>query len=241
MGYKKWFKILIALQIILLCLAGFEMTNDLYQLVLFVIGAFLILGGLYIRKHHRHHLLIALGLFSVMMSFLLTGVAWLNIGLTIFLLITFFTGKAKIPQNDKRPLAHYIDLQMTIPKDQHVAYRGKWFGDQHIGKDLYEWDDVVLNSALGDTVVDLGQTILRNGDNYIVLNKLIGDTKLIVPPGIGIHVKHQSLVGEVNFLEQRTEVRNNLMQFYSEDYDTATKRVHFLSTLMVGDLEVIVL
>lgn len=241
MVYKSWFKILLILQLILICIAGAEITQDFYQMTLFSMGSLFVLLGVLVRKHLRHNVLLAIGCFSLMMSFWLTSAAWINIGLTIFLLVSFLTGKAKIHNELKQPLSQYVNLETTIPREKHVSYSHKWFGDQHIGQEVYEWDDMVLNSFMGDTVIDLGKTILRNGDNYIVLNKLIGDTKLIVPPGMGIHLKHQGLMGEVTFIEHKKEFRNHIFQYYSEDFDKATKKIHIISTLVLGDVEVIVL
>lgn len=113
------------------------------------------------------------------------------------------------------------------------------FGNQRIGNHIYEWDNMNLLVASGDTIIDLGNTILPKGQNIIVIRKGIGRTRILVPSGIGIHLDCSIFAGKVIFKEEKIELWNERLSLYSKDYQQTTRKIKIISNTIVGDIEVI--
>ncbi|MBC8845073.1 hypothetical protein IAI16_34355, partial [Escherichia coli] len=43
--------------------------------------------------------------------------------------------------------------------------RNQWFGNQRILDVVYEWDDINIQTGIGDTILDLGNTVLPTGES----------------------------------------------------------------------------
>lgn len=118
-------------------------------------------------------------------------------------------------------------------------FKRKWFGNQRIGDTVYEWDDINMTIISGDTLVDLGNTLLPKEDNVILIRKAFGRTRLLVPVGIGVMIEHSALTGNVKLDNQVIKLKNDAVKVYSDDYSQTQRRLKVVSTTFVGDLEVI--
>ena len=45
------------------------------------------------------------------------------------------------------------------------------FANERIGNNIYEWDDINIDLISGDTIIDLGNTLLPKEDNIIIIRK----------------------------------------------------------------------
>lgn len=113
------------------------------------------------------------------------------------------------------------------------------FGNERLGSQIYEWDDLNLTIASGDTIIDLGNTILPKTDNFIVIRKGFGRTRILVPLGVGVHLDCNIFAGTVIFDESRIAMRNEQLTLYSPEYDTSSRRIKIISNTLIGDVEVI--
>lgn len=87
--------------------------------------------------------------------------------------------------------------------------RQQLFGNQRIGNDVYEWDDINIAIISGDTIIDLGNTLLPKDDNIVIVRKGIGRTRILVPLGVAIRLEHATLVGNVLFEEEQFSLKTN--------------------------------
>ncbi|MFD1439987.1 cell wall-active antibiotics response protein LiaF [Lacticaseibacillus hegangensis] len=135
---------------------------------------------------------------------------------------------------------HYAAVHVVAPTTKGgTTTRHPWFGDETIGSSTYEWDDINITVAAGDTIIDLGNTLLPQGDATIVVRKGIGKTRILVPVGVGVMVDHSALAGTLSVDGAECGLHNQTVRQYSDDYDTAKRRVHILTNVLIGDLEVL--
>lgn len=129
----------------------------------------------------------------------------------------------------------------TIEPTTHQPTKKKilWLGDERIGKEIFEWDDIIINNLAGDTIIDLGNTLLPKQDNIVMIRKGFGKLRILVPSGIGIHLQQQTVLGTARFEEQELELRNEEISLYSKEYDASQRRLKIISTTLIGDVEVI--
>ena len=92
---------------------------------------------------------------------------------------------------------------------------------------------------MGDTIIDLGNTVLPNEQNTIMIRKGIGRIRVIVPIGIGVKLCHNAFIGEVKFDGEQLELKNETVTMYSERYETSNKKIIIISSVLVGEIEVI--
>lgn len=113
------------------------------------------------------------------------------------------------------------------------------FGRQTTPDFAYEWHDVNIQCGIGDTVIDLGNTVLPKGESVIVIRGFIGNVKILVPYEMDVSVTHSVIAGTGKIFEyQEPKMLNQTVSFQSEGYDQAQQKVKIVTSMIVGDLEV---
>ena len=88
--------------------------------------------------------------------------------------------------------------------------------------------------------IHLEHVILSNHDNVIILRKLVGTTRIIVPVDVEVSLSVNSLYGDLTFFDQpKRALRNEHFHQETRDYLKSPKSVKILLTTMVGDVEVV--
>lgn len=118
-------------------------------------------------------------------------------------------------------------------------FKRQWIGNQRFGSNTYEWNDINMAIISGDTIIDLGNTLLPKDDNVVIIRKGFGRTRLLVPTGIGVMLEHSTMVGQVTFENESYQLKNESIKLYSQDYDDATRRLKVITNTLFGDVEVI--
>ena len=223
----------------------FQLVQDTDLLLVLVFGLIFIKFGN--GKGERRQVLGLVGWFMVGMSILSTFSVWLM--LILFILFIGINGKGI--WSDLR-----MDTVVDVPWEEKAfrtvktkepglrsgfRKRQKWIGNTSIGTDVYEWDDVNLTVFMGDTIIDLGNTLLPKEENIILIRKGFGKTRVIVPLGIGVAVHHSSIKGQLLFNEDEIGLTNETVKLYSQGYDEANRKIKIVSNSLLGDLEVIYL
>ncbi|AOH56309.1 cell wall-active antibiotics response protein [Peribacillus muralis] len=119
-------------------------------------------------------------------------------------------------------------------------FQNKLFGHQQTGEHVYEWNSVNVQSGVGDTVIDLSRTILPKGDAVISLRNIVGNITVLIPYGVEIRVHHSVMAGRARIFENKSESRvfNQIHSFQTAGFDEADHKVHIITSILVGDLEV---
>lgn len=134
-----------------------------------------------------------------------------------------------------------IKMIQTTTRQSRAGKRFKrpWVGSQRLGSDTYEWDDINFSVMIGDTIIDLGNTLLPKEDNVVIIRKGFGRTRILVPTGIGIMLEHSSMRGAAYFEQDVYYLNNESLKLYSDDYDESKRRLKIITNTLFGDLEVI--
>lgn len=188
-----------------------------------------------------------LGWFLIAISVLSTFPIWLmlSLALAFFMLsgsriLEDFQVESMLQAPWKKK--SYVGIQTREP----VSHDGrrqkqKWVGSRSVGNEVFEWDDINISVLMGDTIIDLGNTLLPLEENVILLRKGMGQTRIIVPVGVGVSLNHSALAGKVEFAGETFRLANETIKLYSKDYDQATRKIKVVSNVGLGDFEVIYL
>lgn len=112
-----------------------------------------------------------------------------------------------------------------------------WFGRVEFGEEPYSWEDLNIQSVVGELVIDLNNTMLPSEDAVIVCRHVVGTIRIIVPYDIDVKIDHSMLYGDVQIFEKiEKSVFNRRFQYETND---SPLRVKIYSQMLAGKLEVV--
>ena len=175
---------------------------------------------------------------SFWILFIVTIVFILSEGKTYFNQLDNFIFKYTPPWEKKEITV--VETTKPAPKNGRKQIHS-WIGNEKIGDQIYEWDDINMVKFAGDTIIDLGNTLLPKSENVIILRKGFGNTRILVPMGIGILLEHSAINGVVRFEGKDTYLRNETLKIYSRQYDSSNRKLKIVTSIFIGDIEVIII
>ena len=95
---------------------------------------------------------------------------------------------------------------VTVKKEKN-----RWFGNLHhfSSYQTCQFDDINLFRLMGKDTIHLEHVILSNHDNVIILRKLVGTTRIIVPVDVEVSLSVNSLYGDLTFFDQPKRALRN--------------------------------
>jgi lia operon protein LiaF len=233
-----------------------QLGTDFLRLLLFVLGIGVLLellfnpGALFTllfavvliyigvkqRPKVSAKILIVFGVFLVTMMFLHT-VAF-KFSVIAFIAYSVY----KYQKMRKQP--HMVQIKAVIPStEQHMNRKEPYIkniliGNQRIVNEVYEIDNINIHCGIGDTIIDLGMTMLPLEETVIVIRGLVGNIQLLIPYDVDISIHHSVLLGKLKVFGNEEECLNKNVIYYSESYGQASRRIKILTSTVVGDLEV---
>ncbi|MBI5974733.1 cell wall-active antibiotics response protein VraT [Staphylococcus canis] len=122
--------------------------------------------------------------------------------------------------------------------ESHAFVKQRWFGEQKTPIYIYKWEDLQIQHAIGDVLVDMTKAANLKYENTIVMRHIVGKVQVIVPLNYNVKLHVAAFYGKVNLNQQIYKVENNHLNVESEQKaDRYTVNI-FVSTF-IGDVEVI--
>ncbi|MGV3464252.1 MAG: cell wall-active antibiotics response protein LiaF [Heyndrickxia sp.] len=144
----------------------------------------------------------------------------------------------------KKKLSKTIKVETIEPSSDRKMYRkqpfitNKLFGSQKVVNHVYEWDDINIQTGIGDTVVDLSMTMLPLGESVVIVRGLMGNIQLLIPYDVGYSINHSTLTGSIRLFGKQEKLLNQNIICYSDNYNDATRKVKIITSISVGEIEV---
>ncbi|MDR1521766.1 MAG: cell wall-active antibiotics response protein LiaF [Streptococcaceae bacterium] len=234
-------KLFIIIEILLALIGFFNIVYKSSMRYMFVFSVLLIVWGAQrLKRYGKGAILLTLGTISLLILFLSSPIFWLLILVAMFYFL--FMKKSALQDlffHSRRSLDFFMIETIEPQKKSNRRARYKWIGQNNIGQETYEWDDINLFMLAGDIIIDLKETLLPKEDSVITLQIIFGRVRIIIPSDIGVHVIHYTLIGELYFDEDRYKLRNESVDIYSENYDEAIRHLKILTNVGFGEIEVI--
>lgn len=160
--------------------------------------------------------------------------------LALFFSIMFFFVQAI--NRKKQAQTIHVEITESTPKPKIMKkepfFKNFMFGSQKVLNHVYELDDINIQTGIGDTVIDLGMTMLPAGETVIMIRGLVGNIQLLVPYDVEVCVNHAVLVGNTKIFDEVDEGVNKNSIYYSEHYQDAPRKIKVITSLIFGDFEV---
>ena len=225
---------------LLLLWAVWQIVSSPQLLILLGFGLLCLYMGFKRRK--RNGVWFIIGGVSVFLSLVSSPALWLML---VFGIVFVGLKGIEVSGIDPSKNAFWKKKHITIVESEEPSAHGgtkvkqPLFGNERIGNQVYEWDDINLLAISGDTIIDLGNTILPKRDNVVLVRKGIGRTRILVPLGVGVMVEYATFAGDLIFEGEQSTLRNESLKVYSEDYDENPRRIKIITSTFLGDVEVI--
>ncbi|WP_086349795.1 cell wall-active antibiotics response protein LiaF [Candidatus Enterococcus clewellii] len=233
----------IIVEALLFIFALWQIIHNTPLLILLIIG---VLSVVFALKNNKRN---SFGSFSLIMGVILIVISVIN-SPAFWLMVVFgilFVGLkgVEISGVDLTQRAPWKKKQMMIIETTNVEskngkkFKRPWFANERIGSNVYEWDDINIDILSGDTIIDLGNTLLPKDDNVIIVRKGFGRTRILVPLGVAVMLEHSTFYGNVTFENEKYHLKNESLKLYSDSYDSNPRRLKIMTNTLVGDVEVI--
>lgn len=242
---RKWFGLILG---ILGLLTVYELFNNSTSLFLVIIGLLsLFFKNQFSEKRQNTLLLIALIAFSIalftsrlfLILLIIFGLLLIGNNLDFYELIREVFSNKRL--NKYTTDFIMIDFDKSALEPAKII-QNKWFGDDSESADeIYSWEDINYTKILGNTVVDLGNTLLPKQLNIILIRKGVGHTKIIIPEGIAVSLDVSILVGKITIEKEEQTMLNETFKWYSENYQMSDRKIKLVANVLLGELEVIFL
>lgn len=237
-------KSFILVEALLLVLALWQIIHNTPLLVLLILG---ILSVVFAAKRRAHrsgflNFILVTGIILIFISVINSPAVWLMV---VFAILFIGLRGVEISGIDLTQRAPWKKKQMMIIETTNVEskngrrFKRPWFANERIGSNVYEWDDINIDILSGDTIIDLGNTLLPKEDNVIIVRKGFGRTRVLVPLGVDVLLEHSTFLGNVTFENEKYHLKNESLKVYSDSYDSNPRRLKILTNTLLGDVEVI--
>ncbi|WP_261806173.1 cell wall-active antibiotics response protein LiaF [Lapidilactobacillus luobeiensis] len=231
-----------------LIMLGWQIFSTPQSIVFLILGILLalIVNRRQQRGKQRNSVLKVAATISIVVSVASHQSFWLFLFLTLLFLILITSSSLSKPDRffwqRKNYTAPQVDPDLSQgeqSKDWQMS-TNRWWGDQNIGKQVYQWQDINLKELGGDTIIDLGNTLLpTDRENVVILQKGFGNTRVLVPFGTAVYLEHSVFVGDVKFADQRHQLKNQTFRVKTPDYQSSERRIRIVTSCLIGDLEVV--
>ncbi|MTH51854.1 cell wall-active antibiotics response protein [Bacillus mangrovi] len=152
----------------------------------------------------------------------------------------------KYIQNQKNPKVIKPEQPIVLEKKEDHGMvieaplmKNILFGTQQTPEEVYEWKDINIQTGVGDTVIDLTNTVLPKGEAVIFIRGFIGNIQIFIPYDAEVSLKHSVAAGAVNVLDyQEPRKLNCTINLQTEGYLEAKEKIKICTSLLTGDLEV---
>ena len=227
------FQIFLFIEACLLTGALIMMVSEHFSRFLLILLLFLLLIRYYTGKQGNNFILVAV---SILFFFIIMLNPFVIMAIFVALIYSLFLLNPMM--NQEREDTNLVFEEVVTVKRE----KNRWFGNLHhfSSYQTCRFDDINLFRLMGKDTIHLEHVILTNHDNVIILRKIVGTTKIIVPVDVEVSLSVNSLYGDLIFFDQpKRALRNEQFHQETRDYLKSPKSVKILLTTMVGDVEVV--
>ncbi|UII56480.1 cell wall-active antibiotics response protein LiaF [Cytobacillus spongiae] len=177
--------------------------------------------------------------FLIIIVFDMLAFKFLLLALLGYLVIQFATSKGQ-PERI-RPIVkepNQAELVDTFIKSKPL-FENFLFGEKKTPDYVYEWNDINIQAGIGDTVIDLGYTVLPKGETVIFIRNFVGKVQVYVPYDLEVCVNHSVIAGTTTVFDyHQSNMINQNLHIQTAGFDRATQKIKIFTSFFVGDLEV---
>ena len=118
--------------------------------------------------------------------------------------------------------------------------RNQWIGMDTHDSDFYAFDDINIIRLTGSDMIDLSNVIVTGKDNVVVIRKVFGPTKILVPIDVAVKLDVSAIYGSVRYFDfEEYDLRNESLKLWHSEDEEYLKAVKIVVSTLAGDVEVV--
>lgn len=206
------------------------MSNNLSSFILILV---LILMALrFYNQDQRHNFLLTIGLVLLFLILMLNPYIIMAIVLgVVYVVINHFS---QVKKKNRYALIRFREEDLKAK-----SIRSQWIGSHTHDSDFYAFDDINIIRLTGSDTIDLSRVIVTGKNNVVIIRKIYGPTKILVPIDVSVKLETAAIYGSVRYFDfEEYDLRNESLKLWHED-EEALKVVKIIVSTLAGDIEVV--
>ena len=206
------------------------MSNNLSSFILILV---LILMALrFYNQDQRHNFLLTIGLVLLFLILMLNPYIIMAIVLgVVYVVINHFS---QVKKKNRYALIRFREEDLKAK-----PIRSQWIGSHTHDSDFYAFDDINIIRLTGSDTIDLSRVIVTGKKNVVIIRKIYGPTKILVPIDVSVKLETAAIYGSVRYFDfEEYDLRNESLKLWHED-EEALKVVKIIVSTLAGDIEVV--
>lgn len=207
------------------------MANNLSSFILILV--LILLALRFYNQDNRNDFLLTTGLVLLFLIFMLNPYIIMAVVLGIvYVVINHFS---QVKKKNRYALVRFREEELKAK-----PIRNQWIGMDTHDSDFYAFDDINMIRLAGSDTIDLSNVIITGEDNVVIIRKIFGPTKILVPIDVAVKLDVSAIYGSVRYFDfEEYDLRNESLKLWHSDDKERLKLVKIIVNTLAGDVEVV--
>ncbi|MEX2784421.1 cell wall-active antibiotics response protein LiaF [Streptococcus sp. H49] len=227
------FQFFLLVEAVLLAMGLVTILADNWSSFILILAIVLMALRFY-NQDSRNNFLLTVSLLLLFLIFMLNPYIILAIVFgVVYVIINHFS---QVKKKNRYALIQFQKETLTAKPS-----RNQWIGAaEHTSPDTYAFDDLNIIRVSGSDLIDLTDVIVTGKDNVIVIRKVFGPTKILVPIDVSVRLDVSSIYGSVRLFDfAEYDLRNETIKLWQPEEQRSLKTVKIIVSSLAGDVEVV--
>lgn len=228
----KKFQFFLLVECILLAMGIMTiLANDVASFIFIVV---IILSALrFYNQDDRNNFILTVCLLLLFLIFMLNP--YIILAVLFAIIYVFINHFSQVKKKNRFALIRFSQEGIDVKKTKH-----QWIGAAAYESDYYAFNDINIIRISGNDTIDLSNVIVTGQDNVIIIRKIFGNTKVVIPIDVSAQLDVSSIYASVVFLGcQEYDLRNESIKLGYEGSCDAQKKVKIIVNTIAGNVEVV--
>ena len=203
------------------------MANNLSNFILILV--LILLALRFYNQDKRNNLLLTVGLVLLFLILMLNPYIIMAVVLgVVYVVINRFS---QVKKKNRFALVRFCEEDLKAK-----PIRNQWIGADMHDSDFYAFDDI----NTGSDTIDLSNVIVTGKDNVVIIRKVFGPTKILVPIDVSVKLNVSAIYGSVRYFDfEEYDLRNESLKLWHPKDEECLKAVKVIVNVLAGDVEVV--
>ena len=209
------------------------LSNDISSFILILV--LILLALRFYNQDSRNNYLLTVSLLLLFLIFMLNPYIIMGVVLRIvYIMINHFS---QVKKKNRLALIRFQEDKLEVKPS-----RNQWIGasTHDNDSDFYAFDDINIIRLTGSDTIDLTNVIVSGKDNLIVIRKVFGPIKIMVPIDVAVKLEVSTIYGSVRYFDfEEYDLRNESIKLWRQEDEDSLKSVKIIINTLAGDVEVV--
>ena len=227
-----------------------EVFLHIEYLVFFAVGLLLMVLSLFLHPKSVRFLVLGIASFCTLVALFATRSVWLALILGLVMILIFRTDEgnqlfhldsAYLKPFDKMPSYHPIQIVEDQMDQVDLLQQVSILETANESQLFQNLDDINLVYIGGHDIIDLGKAKIPNQETIVMVRKVFGTTRIILPKGLSFSMNISLVKGGVQFEREKYPLLNENFRWQGPNYQNDQRKVKLVVSQAFGNVEVILI